>query len=301
MLKITKSSDPIEVKNIVVTISSLPGIGKTSTAFTASKPLLLDFDKGAYRAANRKDTVQMDSWSDVTGITADDLKTYDTVIVDTAGRALDCLTAQIITNPKMATRSGALSLQGYGELKAIFTTWAKLIRSFGKDVVLLCHADEQKNGDDLIERLDIQGGSKNEIHKASDAMGRLYLRNGKRFLNFSPTDTAFGKNPAQLSALEVPDFAGGGDFLATVIKTIKTSLNKMSAEQTVAAGLLDEWQIAINECDEPEQFTSMIEQANALDAAVRDNAKKLLVKAAKAKGITFDKKAKIFVATEAAA
>lgn len=301
MLKITKATDPIEVKNIVVTISSLPGIGKTSTAFTAEAPLLLDFDRGSYRAANRKDTVQMGSWADVAAITADDLKGYSTVIVDTAGRALDCLTSQIITNPKLATRAGALSLQGYGELKAIFTTWAKLIRSFGKDVVLLCHADEQKNGDDLIERLDVQGGSKNEIHKASDAMGRLYLRNGKRFLNFSPSDTAFGKNPAQLPPLEVPDFATEKAFLAGVIAQTKAALNRMSADQTTAASLLEEWQIAVNECDEPEQFTAMIEQAKKLDAAVRDNAKKVLVKAAKAKGIAFDKKAGMFVATEAAA
>lgn len=301
-LRITKANEPIKVEQIVVTLYAVPGIGKTSTGFTAEKPILLDFDKGAYRSGNRGDTVQVATWDDVIAITADDLKPYKTVVVDTAGRALDCLTAHIIkNNPKAGNRNGALSLQGYGELKSVFTTWTKLIRSFGLDVVLLSHSDEQKDGDDVRERLDIQGGSKNEIYKASDAMGRLYLRNGQRVLNFSPSDTAFGKNPAGLQPINVPDFAGGGNFLATMIHTIKTSLNKMSADQTAAAGVLEEWQIAVNECDEPEQFTSMIEQAKALDVAVRDNAKKLLVKAAKAKGIAFDKKAGMFVQAEAAA
>jgi len=302
MLRITKSCEPIKVEQIVMTLYAVPGIGKTSTACTADKCLLLDFDNGSYRAKNRGDVVQIAAWTDVTDITEADLKPYATVAVDTAGRALDVLSAHIMkSNPKAATRAGALSLQGYGELKAVFTTWTKLIRSFGKDVVLLSHSDEQKDGDDLRERLDIQGGSKNEIYKASDAMGRLYMRNGKRVLNFSPSDTAFGKNPAQLPPIEVPDFADKPRFLADLIAQTKTALNTMSSQAVAAAGLLDEWQIAVNECDEANDFTGMIEQAKALDPSVRDNAKKMLVKAAKAKGIAFDKKAGMFIQAEAAA
>src|SRR5690606_10653581 len=188
-LKITKATDTIEVKNLTVCIYAVPGVGKSTLAFTADRPLLLDFDQGAYRAGNRGDVVQVSSWDDVVSITAEDLKPYKTLVVDTAGRALDSLTASIIEgNPKLG-RGGALTLQGFGELKARFIAWTKLIRSFGLDVLLVSHADEQRSGDELIERLDIQGGSKNEIYKAADVMGRLYLSQGKRMLNFNPTDT----------------------------------------------------------------------------------------------------------------
>jgi hypothetical protein len=51
-----------------------------------------------------------------------------------------------------------------------------MLNSFGKDVVLIAHMDEQRNGDDIIERLDVQGGSKGEIYKAADAMGRVAVR-----------------------------------------------------------------------------------------------------------------------------
>src|SRR5512146_2726453 len=95
-LKITKAADPIIVERLNIVIYAQPGIGKTSLAFTANAPLLLDFDKGAHRAANRKDIVRVDSWAYVLSITADDLAQYATIIVDTAGRSLDALSADII-------------------------------------------------------------------------------------------------------------------------------------------------------------------------------------------------------------
>lgn len=301
MLKITKATDAIEVKNITMCLYSVPGIGKTSAAFTADHPLLLDFDKGSYRSGNRRDTVQIESWEDVTAITADDLKPYRTVIVDTAGRALDCLTAYIIRgNPKMG-RGGALTLQGYGELKSVFVAWTKLIRSFGLDVVLLSHSDEQRSGDEINERLDIQGGSKNEVYKAADCMGRLYLRNGKRVLNFSPSDTAFGKNPAQLQPIDVPDYTTSPDFLAGVIKQIKDSLNKFSGEQTEVANALDAWRIRITNAITPEDFDQLRDEAKQADERVKANISRLMGKAAKTRGITFDKAAGVFVEAGAAA
>ncbi len=289
MLKITKSTEAIEVKTLTACIYAPPGVGKTSMAFTAEKPLLLDFDKGSYRSQNRGDVVQIEKWADVAGITGDDLKPYSTLVVDTTGRALDALSADIIAqNPKMG-RGGALTLQGYGELKSKFVAWVKLVRSFGLDVVLIAHSDEQRNGDEMIERLDMQGGSKNEIYKVADLMGRIYLLGGKRTLNLSPTDTAFGKNPAGLAPIEVPHFGAAPNFLAGVIAQTKAALNKMSADQTVVATAQAEWKDRIDECLTPEDFDNLIEPIKAADPSVRDTAKRLLVKVAKAKGWTLDK------------
>src|SRR5690349_4129126 len=113
-LRITRAADPILVDRLNLVIYAPPGLGKTSLAFTAGAPLLLDFDGGSHRAVNRKDTVQVGAWSDVSAITAEDLAPFKTVIVDTAGRALDAITADIIKTDPKGHKNGALTLPGYG-------------------------------------------------------------------------------------------------------------------------------------------------------------------------------------------
>lgn len=299
-LKITKETDPIQVEQLTCCIYSPPGIGKTSLAFTAEAPILLDFDGGAYRAKNRKDVVQVASWADVAGMNADDLKPYKTVIVDTAGRALDSLaTAIIAENPKLGY-GGALSLQGFGQLKSRFIAWNGMIRSFGKDVILLAHSDEQHKGDDIIERLDVQGGSKNEIYKSADIMGRLAIIGGKRILNFSPSDTAFGKNPAGLPSMEVPDFAVTPTFFAGVLTQTRDALNKLTEQQKEVMHLMANWYAKLEEPQTVEDFNKLITETQQADERVRDNVKRLLTSKAKAKGYQFDTKEKKFTVKAAA-
>lgn len=299
-LRIVKAVDPITVEQIVVCIYGQPGVWKSSLGNTADSPLIFDFDHGLYRTRNRRDSVQVSSWLDVANLTADDLTGYKTAVVDTAGRALDIMTADIIKkDPKAARGGGQLTLQGFGTLKAQFTAWLKFLRSFGMDVVLLAHSDEQKNGDDVNERLDIQGGSKNEIFKSSDAMARLTIRNGKRVLIFSPTDTAFGKNPANLEALEVPDLLTTPTYLGDLIGGIKAKLNEMTAEQTEVSALLGEWAGRVCEATTAAQMTDLIPEIVSLDPRITDNAKRLLVSWAKDRGIVFDKAAAKFTEKEA--
>jgi hypothetical protein len=298
-LKITKASDPILVETITMCLYGVPGLGKTSTAFTSEKPLLLDFDHGAYRAGNRGDTVQVGSWADVTAITQADLAAYKTLVVDTAGRALDCLTADIIDRDPKAGRGGNLTLQGYGALKGAFIGWLRLMRSFGLDVILIAHSDEQRKGDELIERLDAQGSSKNEIYKSADVMGRLYLAGQVRTLNFSPTDTAFGKNPAQLPPLAVPSFGEQPQYLAGVIASIKASLNQLSAEQQSAQTALATWAERIAGAVTMTDFDNLVTAAKAEGAPKSVGA--LIAKAGKLKGYAWNKATSAFDLAESKA
>lgn len=295
-LRIIRESDPIEVTQLSVCIYSVPGIGKTSTGFTADDPFLLDFDKGAYRSRNRRDCGRPESWEDVCDIEAD-VRPFKTIIVDTAGRALDLLTSDIIKQEPKLGRGGALTLQGYGVLRNRFVSWLKQVKSLGKDPIMLVHSDEQKKGDETVERLDVQGGSKNEIYKSADVMGRLFTRDGERYLNFNPTDTNFGKNPVQLSELKVPDFSLEPNWLGGVIRDIKAKLNAQTELQMAAAAFLEGWRTKLEAITDPMDFTLAIEDLKSTDCseAQRGVVKRLIHDKAVAKGFAFDKTAKSYV------
>ncbi|KGQ36964.1 ATP-binding protein [Gallibacterium genomosp. 1] len=290
-LKIISSKQSIEVKNITICIYAPPAYGKTSTAFTAKNPLLLDFDNGAYRSQFRKDTVQIESWQDITGLTEEDLKPYDTIIIDTVGRALDMITVDILrSNQKGTTRNGGteLSQQGYGTLKNRFISWLKLLRSFGKDVVLLSHMTEERKNDEFVERLDIQGGAKNEVYKVADLMGRLVLNGNQKVLDFNPSSTGFGKNPIGLPVIAVPNFKVEPLFLANIIEQVKAELNKQSDEAIKEQQELDEVHAKFSVLLNPEEFNEMI------DPDMPTLHKQLLMDYAKKQGITFNKESKQF-------
>jgi hypothetical protein len=298
-LRITRSFEPIQVTRTIACIYAPPGLGKTSLACTSEKPLLLDFDGGAHRTKYRGDVVRVETWDDVNTVSADDLKPYRTVVVDTAGRALDVLARKLIAdNPKLG-QGGALSLKGFGALKADFIAWARMLNSHGLDVIMVAHSDEQRSGDDLIERLDMQGGSKNEIYKMADSMGRIFMRNKKRVLTFSPTDTAFGKNPGQLPELEIPDFATDRWWFSGVLSKIKAKLNELSEEQTAAAKCQAEWTEKATATDTVEKMNALLPELASVDEALLKTVKLIVHHVATGKGYTFDKEKGLYVVPEA--
>jgi hypothetical protein len=287
-LRILKADDPMVIEHVNLCIYGAPGLGKTSMAFTAADPILLDFDGGSHRAVNRKDTVQIKSWAEVTNITPEDLQPYKTVVVDTAGRALDFLTTDIIAgNPKMG-RGGALTLQGYGELKSKFASWMKMLRTFGKDVVLIAHMDEQRSGDDVVERLDVQGSSKGEIYKSVDAMGRIYMQGKARVLDFSPRENSFGKNPCGLEILPFPSPSENPELLKQLIASMKEQMNKLTENQKASQRELEEWAIALQDFEIADDFNRCLEDVQNASIAV----KSMFNKKAKDLGFAFNKKAR---------
>lgn len=297
-LKITKSDEVIEVKNLCVTIYSQPGLGKTSLAFTASRPLLLDFDKGAHRAVDRKDVVQVADWRDVAGIAAADLADYDTVIIDTVGKALDSLSADIIRSNSKLSYGGALNQQGWGQLGVRFSAFLKLLRSFGKDVVLISHMDEKPDGDAIKERLKISGGSKDLVLTDSDVIARISIYNRERHLIFSPTETSFGKDPANIGAMTVPD-AGADAFatcLADIIAKIKDGMNALSEEQVQRKAEVDWFAEKLPEMISADEINDVLGRAKK---AGRDVGK-MVVARANELGFDFDPQARKYIDPSAA-
>lgn len=243
-LNIVTSMQPLNVENIITFIYGDPGIWKTSLAFTAKNPILFDFDKGAYRASNRKDTVQIKTWQEVATFTAQDLANYDTIIIDTAGRALDMIIDSLKTDSRNTTRGGQLSMQGYGKLGGIFTDWLKMLRGMGKDIVLLAHASEDKDGDNVIKRPDMVGGSKKEAYKVADMMAYMTTQQGQngdvKMLNFVPHSAYLAKDSGRIGNIIVRPMTEAPNQLADIIQATKDHINSLSAEASKAQKELDD-------------------------------------------------------------
>ena len=245
-LKIVQPSEPLPVDNLVLTLYSAPGWGKTSLACTADKPLLLDADKGSHRASGVKARVIINTWSDVVGLTADDLTPYNTVIIDTGGTLITKLMAYLIAqDPKNAGSYGGMSGKGWGNVNsAIDVLLAKIIGA-KKDVVIVCHMEEQEKNGNITERIDASGKPRNTIYRLSDAMCRIVMNpDGSRFLDFDPREGGYGKNPAQLGRIPFLHPDKDPDTLAKVLAQIKATLNKQTEAQAEAVKQQQAWEQA---------------------------------------------------------
>lgn len=297
-IRVTKASDPIFVTRLAMCFHSPPGVGKTSMGFTADDPILLDFDEGAHRSKNRGEFWRFDTWEDVLGLSKDSYKGFKSAVIDTAGRLLDKLTIDVINQDAKLGRGGSLTQTGWGVLKGQFTSWLKMLYSYGlESVVLLCHTDEKQVGEVVKERIDVQGGSKNEIYKTADICGRLSISNGKRLLNCNPDDTAFGKNPCGWGVLEVPDYDKNPHFLGDLIRSAKESLSARTAEQRESADEMNKWILRADEALTADDFNALKDEINASNASepVKTAVKKRMSEACKGRGLKVDTKAKAFV------
>jgi hypothetical protein len=297
-LKIHKASDPIEVTQIKMLVYGQPGIGKSSFGFTADAPLTLDFDDGARRSSFRQDIVQIATWADANSITAEDLKPYRTIVVDTVGRALDFIAASLIAdNPKNANKSGGLTLPGFGALKSSFTSWLTRLNTLGKDVVMIAHDKESTNERDIkIVRPDVTGGSYNEIFKLADSVGYMYSTSGKKYgvLDFNPTENYVGKNPAQFEPIIVPDYLKEPRFAADLIAKVKGALGSISEESRKIVEAVTRFRADVDGLTEPAELTKLIEGVNALEEPVKSQCKFVLKQRTDVLGLVFNKDTKAF-------
>lgn len=296
-MRIIKATDAIPVDHPVFLIFGQPGICKTSLGYSCKDPLLLDYDKGAHRAANRRDTLQIDDWGDVAELldNRDVLAPYATVVKDTVGRCLDVITADIAaTDPKKAP-GGNLSQQGWGVLKNRFRSHIAALRSLGKDVLLIAHDKEDKDGDTRIVRPDIVGGSYGEVMKAADFVGYVYMSGKDRILDFNPTDRWVGKNPAGWPAFKVPPVGKAQAFMADLFDKGRAALGAISEESAKVTTQVEDWRSAVEAFTTTDEVNRAIPESQKLTAIVAPQVKKLIMDRAKVLGFTWDAKAHAFV------
>ena len=267
-----------------------PSTGKTTLSNTGPDPLLLAFDlKGARRSLNRPDTVGIQSWEDIEHLEIGDIAAkYKSITIDTIGRCLEVLAEDIMRREPKMSNGGQLSMQGFGRLKSRFRKWLAKVDGFGVNVVMIAHATEERHGDDVRLRIDAQGSSKELVYQEADLMGRVVIRDGKRYLDWNPSDAGFGKNPAGLPAGYIPNVQQDPQYLSRCIRTTLDFLNRANEESILEEERLRELRThlegVITNADAATKLARNMLEANAPNAD-----KAMLARIAKERGYELQK------------
>ncbi len=254
MSKIRKPHELSVETKIKALIYGQPGLGKTTVALSAPMPVLLDFDKGVHRVnpEHQTETLQVESWNDVIEVLNDgSLLPFQTIIIDTASKMLDCMSLYLISkNPKLGKSNGALSLQGYGERKAEFNSFIKKVTSLGKHLIFVAHEKEEKNNEVKEVRPEVGGSSGTDLYKDLDLIGYMESIGSQRTISFSPTEKYYAKNACGLNeVINVPVLSAGDSnnfFTKAIIELYQHNLETRKEKVVEYNALID---VAKNKCE----------------------------------------------------
>ena len=311
-LEIIAPNEPMPVNAIKVYIYGDPSMGKSSLGMTTRKALIIDADKGAYRTgALRRAPVQIaENWIQVANLTEQDLEPFDTIVIDTIGRLLEMVRSHLANDSRNTKGDGSLKLNVQGTANNIFQTFVNRMIGYGKNVVFLAHATEDKDDDLVIRRPDLGGKNRQEIYRLSDCMAYFtYEANQKgssnRVLKFGWGANYHSKDCPNLGNVNVPDLADNPTFLGDLIESIKTHLNTLTPEQRESVEREQTWIHFMQLCNEA-QYASDINNLMELMAENVEHPQYLnknmwyaIQKAAKDLNMVYDQQRKRWFETEA--
>lgn len=288
-MPIIKKNDVTPERPVIIVIYGQPGCGKTSCATTADNPVLIDTDRGYDRAVQRIDTLEAKKWQDIDG-ELETIKTYKTVIIDTAKAMLDdyLSTYAVEQNYKLKTNS----LKRFGQMADDFKMFVNTLRNSGVDIIFICHDKETAEGDIIKHSPDCTGQSKDLLLRIADQVGYISKVNGKRTITFEPTDNFIGKNVAQIQPTIIPDSTDGSfpSFMADIIRKVKTSIMSKSDAQNKAMEMLADLRDSLSAAMTTEDIDGIQAVAKQLPQVLKAPFFEEMKEKLAAKGFTFDGK-----------
>lgn len=294
-------------KNIIMIISGLPGVGKTTLALSAPDVVLIDADEGMARVKpeHRRDSSISKTYEELLIDIQDAEGRYKTVVIDTGGALVDMLKDWAIrTEPTAKKKGGGISLQGFGVVKTEFLRFFVEIRK-KFNVVMLFHESKEKQDDTVFYDIVCEGSARTLVWQPADLGAHLHIINGERYLGFTPTMNYNAKSAYGIKGLvKVPELKDGdkNDFLTRLFEQVKQNLAAESAnlkpQREAYDAAIKLGSEIIRLVDVPEKMMEAREQIKMLNHALtsHEELKSRLKDKARENGWVYDKEAKRYVA-----
>ncbi len=256
-------------ENIIMIISGLPGVGKTTLAFSAPDVVLVDVDRGVKRVnpAHRRDTVMVKTYEEL----LEDIKTpafaaYKTVAIDTTGAFIDLLKDWAMRNdPSACKKNGGISIQGYGIVKSEFLRFSSELKKT-HNVIYIFHTTKDKDREgNIVYDLMCEGAAREMVWQPADLGAYFQMLGDKRYLCFTPTQEYSAKSSHGISGMiEIPSLEEGmlNNFLSVLFDKVKANI---AAENDEVRPLQEAYNAAM---EEGEKIIAAIETAEDVPGAV---------------------------------
>lgn len=307
MSLIKKSNELTIPSTVKMMIYGQAGMGKSTVALSAPKPLLLDFDNGVKRMnmahLEKVATVQVTQWADVQQVLQEDLSAYQSIVVDTIGKMMD-----FIITYKCGTRQP--TIRDWSGINAEFSWLTRTLSSLNKHIIFVAHRDTRKEGDDTVFIPALREKSYNSIVTELDLLGYLEMKSERgiqhRTITFDPTSRNDGKNTCNLSSvMEIPTIVdrngnptAKNEFITVSI--INAYLGMLRAKKEarekydkVIEEIKDAIEAQITDAQSANYFAAHIKDFDHVGSSL-NMARSLFAAKVKALGLVFDKETKMY-------
>ena len=217
-MKIVKTTDPQAKPSVVMLVYGNGGVGKTTFASTAPKPLLVDCENGAKYFGMRgikMDVAKIQDWKDMDGI-FDIAKSgeYETIIIDPIGELMEKLKRYMINKgeKKLIMADGSPTIAGWGWLKDTMRSMLKIIRDSGVNLIIVAHVDEKEVDGTMVKRPKVLTKLSEELIAFVDIVGYMEVVHSegedKRVIRVQPSERFEAKDRTnQLGAIIPANFS----------------------------------------------------------------------------------------------
>lgn len=216
-------------KNIIILVSGLPGVGKSTLSCSAPDVLVIDTDEGMSRVSpeHRKDASICKKYEEILVDLKEAEGVYKTVVIDTCGALIESMKDWAIrTDPSARKRNGGISQTGFGVVKTEFLRLsADLRKKF--NVVFVFHETKTKDEETVWYELMCEGSARTLVWQPCDLGAHMYIEDGARMLGFSPTANYNAKSAYGIKGVvRVPELKPGEPnlFLSKLFDSIKATM-----------------------------------------------------------------------------